>query len=304
MDIIDRALYYLNARGAATLPTPCLITHYVVNDPGHAEPSAPYVPLGQHRIAGGPAAGPHCQLRRRRQRPARCREDPRAVHPTRSRTKPSAPARRRAAARRGLAQQGRRRRWWRWCAAASADVAGRRDGVLRRRAARSRIPRRRCRSRVERLDTARTPDGRGRERRVRLSDAVRVVRHVPRRGHRRRSRSSCRAGASTPSGAAAACRSATSRSRCGSAIRRRRSSALVSARRQPRAQPGVPVPLRPLHFGHAVRRPRRPGRRRRLARRVADPQARQPAPARAAAAAAAPRSSRSPSSSSRFRPSA
>ena len=47
VDIIDRALYYLNDRGRRTLPTPCLITHYVVNDPGLVEASLPYVPLGQ-----------------------------------------------------------------------------------------------------------------------------------------------------------------------------------------------------------------------------------------------------------------
>lgn len=47
VDIIDRALYYLQEKGAVPAPTPCLITHYVVNDPGQGEPSAPYVPLGQ-----------------------------------------------------------------------------------------------------------------------------------------------------------------------------------------------------------------------------------------------------------------
>lgn len=47
VDIIERALYYLNDRGTRPRPTPCLITHYMVNDPGHVEPSTPYVPLGQ-----------------------------------------------------------------------------------------------------------------------------------------------------------------------------------------------------------------------------------------------------------------
>ncbi len=47
VDIIGRALYYLNDKGMRTLPTPCLITHYVVNDPGRVEATAPYVPLGQ-----------------------------------------------------------------------------------------------------------------------------------------------------------------------------------------------------------------------------------------------------------------
>jgi 2-phospho-L-lactate transferase/gluconeogenesis factor (CofD/UPF0052 family) len=47
VDIIDRALYYLKGKGAAPTPTPCLITHYIVNDPGRTEQAAPYVPLGQ-----------------------------------------------------------------------------------------------------------------------------------------------------------------------------------------------------------------------------------------------------------------
>lgn len=47
VDIIDRALYYLTDRGRRARPTPCLITHYLVNDPGQLEASTPYVPLGQ-----------------------------------------------------------------------------------------------------------------------------------------------------------------------------------------------------------------------------------------------------------------
>ena len=47
VDIIERALYYLKEKGALRTPTPCLITHYVVNDPGQAELPVPYVPLGQ-----------------------------------------------------------------------------------------------------------------------------------------------------------------------------------------------------------------------------------------------------------------
>ena len=45
VDLIDRALYYLNLKGQTALPTPCLITHYLLNEPGRTE-SAPYVPLG------------------------------------------------------------------------------------------------------------------------------------------------------------------------------------------------------------------------------------------------------------------
>ena len=45
VDLIDRALYYLNLKGQTALPTPCLITHYLLNEPGRTE-RAPYVPLG------------------------------------------------------------------------------------------------------------------------------------------------------------------------------------------------------------------------------------------------------------------
>jgi 2-phospho-L-lactate transferase/gluconeogenesis factor (CofD/UPF0052 family) len=47
VDIIERALYYLKEKSTVTTPTPCLITHYIVNDPGQTEQAAPYVPLGQ-----------------------------------------------------------------------------------------------------------------------------------------------------------------------------------------------------------------------------------------------------------------
>jgi len=46
VDIIDRALFYLKEKGRATVPTPCLITHYLVNEPGHEDAATPYVPLG------------------------------------------------------------------------------------------------------------------------------------------------------------------------------------------------------------------------------------------------------------------
>ena len=46
VDLIDRALFYLNDKGRRTLPSPCLITHYIVNDPGRDEQAVPYVPLG------------------------------------------------------------------------------------------------------------------------------------------------------------------------------------------------------------------------------------------------------------------
>jgi 2-phospho-L-lactate transferase/gluconeogenesis factor (CofD/UPF0052 family) len=47
VDIIGRAQFYLNDKGRRALPTPCLITHYMVNEPGHVDAAVPYVPLGQ-----------------------------------------------------------------------------------------------------------------------------------------------------------------------------------------------------------------------------------------------------------------
>jgi len=46
VDIIDRAVFYLKEKGRVELPTPCLITHYLVNDPEHGDAEKPYVPLG------------------------------------------------------------------------------------------------------------------------------------------------------------------------------------------------------------------------------------------------------------------
>jgi hypothetical protein len=46
VDIIDRAVFYLKEKGRVAFPTPCLITHYLLNDPGHEDVSTPYVPLG------------------------------------------------------------------------------------------------------------------------------------------------------------------------------------------------------------------------------------------------------------------
>ncbi len=45
VDIIDRALFYLREKGRRTDPTPCLITHYLLNDPG-SESTPAHVPLG------------------------------------------------------------------------------------------------------------------------------------------------------------------------------------------------------------------------------------------------------------------
>jgi 2-phospho-L-lactate transferase/gluconeogenesis factor (CofD/UPF0052 family) len=50
VDIVDRAVYYLREKGRLPTPTPCLITHYLLNDPadgGHGGVEKPYVPLGR-----------------------------------------------------------------------------------------------------------------------------------------------------------------------------------------------------------------------------------------------------------------
>src|SRR4029078_2257056 len=44
-DLLNRPLHYLNQQGERAIPTPVLITHYLMNEPGRAE-AAPYVPLG------------------------------------------------------------------------------------------------------------------------------------------------------------------------------------------------------------------------------------------------------------------
>ncbi len=45
VDLIDRALFYLRDKGRLGTPAPCLITHYLINDPASAGADA-YVPLG------------------------------------------------------------------------------------------------------------------------------------------------------------------------------------------------------------------------------------------------------------------
>jgi hypothetical protein len=47
VDLIDRAVYYLREKGRLATPTPCLITHYLVNDPARTDGPEPYVPLGR-----------------------------------------------------------------------------------------------------------------------------------------------------------------------------------------------------------------------------------------------------------------
>lgn len=46
VDLMERALFYMNAKGQRQLPSPCLITHYLVNEPGAQPGPTPYVPLG------------------------------------------------------------------------------------------------------------------------------------------------------------------------------------------------------------------------------------------------------------------
>ncbi len=47
VDIVDRAMFYLENRRRLSIATPCLITHYLLNDPGQASSTTPYVPLGR-----------------------------------------------------------------------------------------------------------------------------------------------------------------------------------------------------------------------------------------------------------------
>ncbi len=46
IEIVEKAVYYLREKGRSSAPVPCLITHYVINDPRRSE-ETPYVPLGR-----------------------------------------------------------------------------------------------------------------------------------------------------------------------------------------------------------------------------------------------------------------
>jgi 2-phospho-L-lactate transferase/gluconeogenesis factor (CofD/UPF0052 family) len=46
VDLVERAMFFLRAKGSARIPTPFLITHSLLNDPSVPEASRPYVPLG------------------------------------------------------------------------------------------------------------------------------------------------------------------------------------------------------------------------------------------------------------------
>lgn len=47
VDIIERAVYYLKDRNTKPIPTPCLITHFLLNDRHQTLEDKPYVPLGR-----------------------------------------------------------------------------------------------------------------------------------------------------------------------------------------------------------------------------------------------------------------
>ena len=47
VDIIDRAVHYLKEKNRWPIPTPCLITHYLINDPARLDHKAAYVQLGR-----------------------------------------------------------------------------------------------------------------------------------------------------------------------------------------------------------------------------------------------------------------
>jgi 2-phospho-L-lactate transferase/gluconeogenesis factor (CofD/UPF0052 family) len=47
VDIIERAVHYLKEKNSHPIPTPCLITHYLINDPARQDQDSAYVPLGQ-----------------------------------------------------------------------------------------------------------------------------------------------------------------------------------------------------------------------------------------------------------------
>ena len=47
VQIIEKAAYYLEEKGRLRIPTPCLLTHYLINDPRRSQDDSPYVPLGR-----------------------------------------------------------------------------------------------------------------------------------------------------------------------------------------------------------------------------------------------------------------
>lgn len=47
LDLTEKALYYLRRKDALRIEAPCLVSHYLVNDPSTPESEEPYVPLGR-----------------------------------------------------------------------------------------------------------------------------------------------------------------------------------------------------------------------------------------------------------------
>ena len=47
VDLIEKAVYYLREKDRSTHPLPCLITHYLLNDPGRQGEESAYIPLGR-----------------------------------------------------------------------------------------------------------------------------------------------------------------------------------------------------------------------------------------------------------------
>jgi hypothetical protein len=47
VDLINKAVYYFTAKNRLSIPTPCLITHYLINDPSRTESEVPYVQPGR-----------------------------------------------------------------------------------------------------------------------------------------------------------------------------------------------------------------------------------------------------------------
>jgi 2-phospho-L-lactate transferase/gluconeogenesis factor (CofD/UPF0052 family) len=47
VDLVDRAVFYMREKAKRQTPAPCLITHFLLNDPARAGAERPYVPLGR-----------------------------------------------------------------------------------------------------------------------------------------------------------------------------------------------------------------------------------------------------------------
>jgi 2-phospho-L-lactate transferase/gluconeogenesis factor (CofD/UPF0052 family) len=54
IDIIDKAVYYLKKNNTRSIPTPCLITHYLINNPTRKNSASQYIPLGRFETLEDP----------------------------------------------------------------------------------------------------------------------------------------------------------------------------------------------------------------------------------------------------------